>query len=46
MISLVEGYYYVNDVPNYNDIGLTPDIIIENDEVEDLQLKKAIEVLS
>lgn len=48
-INLVEGYYYVNDLPNFNDVGLTPDIIIENadeEAEEDVQLQKALEILS
>lgn len=47
---LVGGYYYVNDCPNYNNTGITPDIIIEMDNSligtdDDIQLKKAIEIL-
>ena len=50
-VTLVQGYYYVNDVPNFNGVGLTPDIIIEMDTEligtdKDIQLKKAIELLS
>ena len=51
IMTLVEGYYYVNDVPNYNGVGITPDIVIKMDNEligtdEDIQLKKAIELLS
>ncbi len=47
---LVGGYYYVNDRPNYNNIGVTPDIIIPMDNSligtdDDIQLEKALEVL-
>ena len=45
------GYYYVNDLPNYDGVGITPDIVIEMDNElidteDDIQLKKAIEFLS
>ena len=48
--ALVEGYYYVNDVPNYHNVGLTPDIVIDMDEelrytARDTQLAKALELL-
>ena len=48
---LVAGYYYVNDLPNYDGVGITPDIIIDMDPEligtdDDIQLKKAIELLS
>lgn len=48
--SIVAGYYYVNDLPNYHNIGITPDIIIEMDNSligtdDDIQLKKALEIL-
>ncbi len=44
------GYVYVNDVPNYDGVGVYPDITVEMDETlkltpEDVQLQKAIEVL-
>lgn len=47
---LVGGYYYVNDCPNYNNTGITPDIEIPMDNSligtdDDIQLKKAIEIL-
>ena len=50
-VTLVQGYYYVNDVPNFHEIGITPDIVIDMDEEligtdKDIQLKKAIELLS
>jgi carboxyl-terminal processing protease len=50
-VTLVQGYYYVNDVPNFHEIGITPDIVIDMDEAligtdKDIQLKKAIELLS
>ena len=50
-VTLVQGYYYVNDVPNYNGVGITPDVVIKMDNEligtdEDIQLKKAIELLS
>ncbi len=49
--TLVAGYYYVNDIPNYNNIGITPDIIIEMESdlrntENDIQLQKAFECLS
>jgi carboxyl-terminal processing protease len=49
--SIVAGYYYVNDLPNYDGVGITPDIIVEMDPEligteDDVQLKKAIELLS
>lgn len=48
---LVAGYYYVNDLPNYNDVGITPDIVVDMDQRfigtdEDTQLQKALELLS
>ena len=48
---VVAGYYYVNDMPNYDGIGITPDVIVEMDPSligtdDDIQLKKAIELLS
>ena len=48
---IVAGYYYVNDLPNYDGVGITPDIIVEMDPEligteDDVQLKKAIELLS
>ena len=41
----------MNDVPNFHEIGITPDIVIDMDEDligtdKDIQLKKAIELLS
>lgn len=50
-LSVVEGYYYINDMPNYNNVGIEPDIIVEMDPDlrgtdEDIQLQKAIELLS
>lgn len=44
------GYIYVNDAPNYDGIGVYPDITIEMDEElmltpDDIQLKKALEIL-
>lgn len=50
MYKLVAGYYYVNDLPNYDGVGLTPDIIIDMDQSligtdDDIQLKKALEIL-
>lgn len=49
--NIVAGYYYVNDLPNYDGVGITPDIIVDMDPEligtdEDIQLKKAIELLS
>lgn len=49
--SIVSGYYYVNDVPNYNGVGITPDIVMEMEKRyrftdDDTQLEKAIELLS
>lgn len=49
--NLVAGYYYVNDIPNYDGVGITPDMIVEMDDDlmgtdDDIQLKKAIEILS
>lgn len=49
--SLVAGYYYVNDIPNYNGVGVTPDIVIDMDKNligtdGDIQLKKAVDILS
>ena len=50
-INLVEGYYYVNDLPNFNNVGITPDIVIEpydgeDDTEKDVQLEKALEILN
>lgn len=47
--SIVAGYYYVNDLPNYNNIGITPDIVVPMDNAligtdDDIQLKKALEI--
>ena len=49
--SLVAGYYYVNDIPNYNGVGIAPDIVVDMDKNligtdKDIQLEKAIELLS
>ncbi|MCR4638444.1 S41 family peptidase [Ruminococcus sp.] len=49
--ALVAGYYYVNDVPNYDGVGIIPDIEIQMDSEligtdDDIQLKKALELLS
>ncbi|WP_303804364.1 S41 family peptidase [Ruminococcus flavefaciens] len=49
--SIVAGYYYVNDLPNYNGVGITPDIVVDMDQRfigtdEDTQLQKALELLS
>lgn len=49
--SYTAGYYYVNDMPNYDEIGVYPDIeVIMNESKiltpDDIQLKKAIEILS
>ena len=49
--AIVSGYYYVNDIPNYNGIGITPDIVVDMDKRfigtdDDIQLKKAVELLS
>ncbi len=48
--SYTAGYVYVNDAPNYDGIGVYPDITIEMDEElmltpDDIQLKKALEIL-
>ena len=48
--SYTAGYYYVNDLPNYDGIGVYPDITVEMDESlkltpDDVQLQKAIEIL-
>ncbi len=50
-VTLVKGYYYVNHLPNYNGVGITPDVVVEMDldkigTDEDIQLQKAIEILS
>lgn len=47
---VVEGYYYVNDIPNFNGKGIEPDVVVEMDPDlrgtdEDIQLQKAIELL-
>lgn len=48
---LVSGYYYVNDLPNYDGVGVTPDVVVDMDPEligtdDDIQLKKALELLS
>lgn len=45
------GYTYVNDMPNFDEVGIEPDIEIAMDESkiltdDDIQLEKAIEILS
>ncbi len=45
------GYLYVNDMPNYDEVGVYPDIEVIMDESkiltpDDIQLEKAIEILS
>lgn len=49
--SIVSGYYYVNDIPNYDKVGITPDIVLDMEKRfrctdDDIQLEKAIELLS
>lgn len=49
-ITLVKGYYYVNDMPNYNDVGIEPDVYVPmapefRGTDQDIQLQKAIELL-
>lgn len=49
--SYTAGYVYVNDMPNYDEVGMCPDIEVSMDESkiltqDDIQLKKAIEILS
>ncbi len=51
LVPYVAGYYYVNDIPNYNGVGITPDIILDMDSEligtdDDIQLKKALEILA
>lgn len=48
--AIVSGYYYVNDIPNFHNVGITPDIVIDMDKDlintdNDIQLQKAIEFL-
>ncbi|MDE5946257.1 MAG: hypothetical protein K2G63_02960, partial [Oscillospiraceae bacterium] len=48
--AIVSGYYYVNDVPNFHNVGITPDVIVDMDKDfintdNDIQLQKAIEFL-
>lgn len=49
--SYTAGYVYVNDMPNYDEVGVEPDIEVTMDESkiltpDDIQLEKAIEILS
>ncbi|NLT09232.1 MAG: hypothetical protein GXY08_06990 [Ruminococcus sp.] len=49
-IKFTNGYYTVGDWECYNEIGITPDIVLEMDEsligtFSDTQLKKALELL-
>ncbi len=49
--AIVTGYYYVNDIPNYNGVGITPDMVVDMEKRfigtdNDIQLEKAIELLS
>lgn len=49
--NIVAGYYYVNNLPNYNGVGITPDVVVDMDPKligtdDDIQLKKALEILS
>lgn len=48
--SYTAGYVYVNDLPNYDEIGVYPDVTVEMDSSlmltdKDVQLKKALELL-
>ena len=48
--SYTAGYTYVNDMPNFEGVGVLPDIEINMDSTligtdDDIQLKKAIEIL-
>ena len=46
VVKLTSSHYYT---PNGNDIhgvGITPDIVVENTDTEDLQYKKAVEILT
>lgn len=48
--SYTAGYVYVNDMPNYDEIGIYPDIEVSMDESliltpDDIQLQKAVEIL-
>lgn len=49
-IRFTNGYYTVGDWECYNEVGITPDIVLEMDEsligtFSDTQLKKALEIL-
>lgn len=49
--SIVCGYYYVNDLDNYNNIGIAPDIEVEMDSSligseNDIQIQKALEIFN
>ena len=49
-IMIANGYYTVGDWECYNEVGITPDIVLEMDEsligtFSDTQLKKALEIL-
>lgn len=49
--SIVSGYYYVNDVQNFDKVGITPDIVVDMEKRfrctdDDIQLEKAKDLLS
>lgn len=48
--SYTAGYVYVNDLPNYDGVGIYPDVTVEMDSSlmltdKDVQLEKALEIL-
>lgn len=48
--SYTAGYVYVNDLPNYDGVGVYPDVTVEMDDSliltdKDIQLEKALEIL-
>ncbi|MBP5379073.1 MAG: PDZ domain-containing protein [Ruminococcus sp.] len=49
--SIVSGYYYVNDLQNFDKVGITPDVVVDMEKRfrwtdDDIQLEKAKELLS
>ena len=45
MIKLTTAVYLTPNKTLINGVGIEPDYIVENDDLEDLQLEKAIELL-
>ena len=45
VVKLTASHYYTPGGNNIHGVGITPDILVENTEEEDLQYEKAVEIL-